>query len=499
MKRIIFATVFLTILTWVSLFGQVPYLSTTTNMVTSFSIEGFPCLPSKMAFDFEPVNGDATSDVDLVLGKTEYSLLMIYQGKQRYNNGSGDFLNDDGTFFNTTSNCTNETINEIIFGKLRPSNSRRDLAILRQNEVRIYHNTGNGMATSANQVITLGATNGAWGPFVAGDNFEDLVVSDGSQVRAYRSLTNGNLDMSPYTFSITATKILVAQMDEDIYKRDFNTRFDLVSYSGSTVSVRMNNNNNGFSSQQYISFGDNIDGVAVGDINNDGFNDVVVGGYNIVKAYLNSNGTINANPHWSASNFFNSVIPLIGDMGTPTDPNRNDGWNDILVTGHGAPVRIFANNQGTFNSMPAQSFQSGPHFSSTSNAMLVDIQNTGGLSFAYQSNHDHLGNPSVMIHTNKHTGNPAPAPPKNANYTGAAGQHPTITWAPSTERDISGYNVYKQDAAEQWVKLNPSTITGTSWVDNTETILAPNQAGGVRYYHVKAADQADKNLHHHNK
>ncbi len=224
--------------------SDVSYLSTTTNMVVSFPAPESACFRSRMLFDFEPVNGDATFDLDLVLAKTFYTATMIHEGHQHYNNGSGDFPADNGTFFTAQSGCATEnSVKDVLFGKLRPANSRRDVAILQPSEVRIHHNTGNGMATSANQIISSGATSGSWGPFVDGDNYEDLVVSDGSQVRAYRNLTNGNLDLSPYSFSITATKILVAQMDENIYKRDFDTRFDLVSYSGSNLSIRINNNN----------------------------------------------------------------------------------------------------------------------------------------------------------------------------------------------------------------------------------------------------------------
>lgn len=268
-------------------------------------------------------------DLDLVLGRTRYSTVgMVYDALQRYNNGSGDFPNDDGTFFNTSTSCaTYEPINDVLFGKLRPFNTRRDLAMLRQNEIRIYHNTGNGMATSANQVISAGATNGAWGPFVDGDNYEDLVVSDGSQVRTYRNLTNGNLNASAFAYFITATKILVAQMDEDIYKRDFNTRFDLVSYTGLTVEVRMNNNNNTLGSPQSYNVGFAISSIAVGDFDNNNFNDIIVGGGSgTVTIFRNINGTINwTSPLWTVSLSLSSPIVLVGDMGTPTDPNRNDG------------------------------------------------------------------------------------------------------------------------------------------------------------------------------
>lgn len=198
--------------------------------------------------------------------------------------------------------------------------------MLRQNEIRIYQNTGNGMATSASQTIGQGANDGVWAPFVAGDNLEDLVVFDGSEVRAYRNMNDGTVYTTPVTSSVTATKVFVAQMDESIFQADPSTRFDLVSYSGSQVTVRLNDNNNGFSSTQTFDVGFNLTGLAIGALDNDGFNDIVVGGYNAAKAYHNNNGTINTTAIWSVANLdVINVVPLIGDMGTPTTPDKNDG------------------------------------------------------------------------------------------------------------------------------------------------------------------------------
>jgi hypothetical protein len=302
MKRIIFAAALLILLSSLPLFAQeeegggsdVSYLNTATNQPVSYTgtVQN-PCIFPTLPFDFEPVNGDPTFDLDLVWGRSYESATVVHNANQRYNNGTGDYPNDNGSFFSATSFCSsNETVLDMLFGKLRPSNTRRDLAILRTNEIRIYHNTGSGMATNANQVISQSGS-GAWGPFVAGDNYEDLVVSDGSQIRAYRNLTNGNLDLTPYTFSITASKILVAQMDENIYPINPATRFDLVSYTGSTVEVRMNNNNNTLGSPQSYNVGFTISSIAVGDFDNNNFNDIIIGGSSTVKIFPNTNGTIN--------------------------------------------------------------------------------------------------------------------------------------------------------------------------------------------------------------
>ncbi len=147
---------------------------------------------------------------------------------------------------------------------------------------------------------------------------------------------------------MVATQIILAQMNQDLfYPQNSSDRWDLVSFYGNTVSVRTNNNSNGFGSQQDFPFGtgqynNSITAIAVGDVNNDGFNDVVVVGYDgnlgsIARLYLNNtNGTISTSPRWTSDTY---QIPshtkvMIGDMGGPNDANKNDGWNDVVIGGY---------------------------------------------------------------------------------------------------------------------------------------------------------------------
>ncbi len=372
--------------------------------------------------------------------------------------------------------------------------------MLRQNEIRIYQNTGNGMATSASQTIGQGANDGVWAPFVAGDNLEDLVVFDGSEVRAYRNMNDGTVYTTPVTSSVTATKVFVAQMDESIFQADPSTRFDLVSYSGSQVTVRLNDNNNGFSSTQTFDVGFNLTGLAIGALDNDGFNDIVVGGYNAAKAYHNNNGTINTTAIWSVANLdVINVVPLIGDMGTPTTPDKNDGWNDIVITGYQAPVRIFANNQGSFGSTPDQSFQSGSPQAPLGKVMLVDIQNTGGLSFVYQQTVSPIGDPSTLsIRINKHTGDPAPAPPQNVSVVpvprGYGGYYDAkVTWRRNIERDLVGYELWRRVTGicgnGTWYLLAEIDPSETEYIDELGTVAQNGNC--LAEYKLLAVDGAN--------
>lgn len=93
-----------------------------------------------------------------------------------------------------------------------------------------------------------------------------------------------------------------------------------------------------------------------------------------------------------------------------------------------------------------------------------------------------------LFHNN---GNPAPAPPKNFGYTGAAYQHPIIAWAPNSERDIASYKLYRR---YEWVpdfSLYATLSAGTTSFTDPEVQLAP--PGGHHhwtYYYVTAQDNA---------
>jgi len=66
----------------------------------------------------------------------------------------------------------------------------------------------------------------------------------------------------------------------------------------------------------------------------------------------------------------------------------------------------------------------------------------------------------------------------------SVGQKPFIdlTWAPNTDPDLAGYNVYRRENGGQWVRLNPSLLPVTSFRDN-------DVASGRRYtYAVTAVD-----------
>jgi hypothetical protein len=454
---------------------------------------GYPCEFTdygSFTYDLEAIDNNGT--LDIAIGKAvrnEYGG-WSYFGTQDYNNGSGSYPQTDGNFFFNLSYCRDTShINGMIFGKLRPNHTRKDLAVFRSTGTALYHNTGNGMTTTAAQFLSGEAREGSWGAFDADDEYEDLLVTDGSEIRIYRSLTTGTVSSTPYTLSIAASKAVLAQINAKA-RVVADNRWDLVSVDGRWLSIRLNDGSNGFGDPQEVDLGSDIYSVAVADVNNDDYNDVVVttGSGPAVKVYLNNTqGELESTPAWSLSGYpipWNPVV-LLGDLGSPADSLRNDGWTDLLVIGYEGAVRIFINQQssGLYQSSPQQAFYSAPPYTPIGKAVLADIQNTGGQSLLY------LGD---QVYLNKHLGNPTPAPPKNIFWYGQIDQHPTITWSGGTERDVAGYNVWAHNGNYYWAKLNGTLITGESYTDEAVVITAGGQGAQYRYYRVTAVDGASQ-------
>jgi FG-GAP repeat. len=125
--------------------------------------------------------------------------------------------------------------------------------------------------------------------------------------------------------------------------------------------------------------------VAVGDINNDGYLDVVVANMGNVLIFYNNNGNLNPNPFIinNVGNYTSAVA--LGDL-------NNDGYLDLAVGGWWDPLFIFENINGTFNT-PSWVFNIGNalvseyiFFSDLDNAYLIDTFET----FIVATNNHHV-------------------------------------------------------------------------------------------------------------
>ena len=459
--------------------------------------------------DLTEINGDTFLDLASTQNRADYyppPPHWEYHGYARNNTKSTPLYDWDNTYEFVHENPLTTYTRDVAFGQLRQG-QKKDFAVLRDYSIEIHRNEGGEIESNVWQTINGGGTSVAWGAIDRLDAYEDLVVSSGSDIKVYRNLNTGYLGSTPiHTINTVAKKILLAQMNRKISDNNpIPDKLDMVSIIGNTISIHYNSNNNQFDTLQTVTTPSNIWDIAVGDLNNDSWNDVLLtyeGLYTIwLQVFLgDGQGRLSTTATYTYETppliWWDGIVE-IADMGSPIglgSGTRNDGWNDIIFAGYYGPIQIFINTQQTpfFDPFPTQSIMGNVSSAEYLRQIKVaDVQNTGGHSLVCVNGGGEDGGIYVpgQIYLYKHTGNPAPAPPKNASYTGAAGQHPTITWAPNTERDIVGYNVYKRDGEMNWVKRNTSPIAGNSWTDPTEVLPSPGPGPlSYRYYYATAVD-----------
>ncbi len=108
-----------------------------------------------------------------------------------------------------------------------------------------------------------------------------------------------------------------------------------------------------------------------------------------------------------------------------------------------------------------------------------------------------------MIHTNKHTGDPAPAPPKGVAVTGTPPDqygysYPKVSWAPNIERDLhpqSAYQLWRRTVGSicgtsNWYQV--ATLNSTTW-EYTDWSIGTVMPGGdcMAEYKLTAKDIAN--------
>jgi hypothetical protein len=360
-------------------------------------------------------------------------------------------------------------------------------------------------------LLTYYASDGTWGAFTRSDILEDFAVSHPDdpiepKIRIYPNNGSGGLDVDGVlTFSLggeyKAQQIILAQINRSIDFPVSNDKLDLVGIDGSLIKIWRNDNENGLpAGEPYrqiinLGFGVTTNSLAVADINKDGYNDIVVGTNQGAHLFLNTgneNGYISTSAYWSMSDPIRKHMIAIGDIGSPGDPTRTDGWPDLVVaSGYGENdvnirFQVYINRKGIgqppvyFPPLPDQVFfhdvamgedpegeVQEPCYNNEPLALqLADVKTNGGLSIVYSVKCD--DDKLFMVHNH---GNPAPAPPQNVQMAIEMGQwgyrHPRVSWNANSERDLAGY--------ELWRKVTGECGNGT-WVLLVQNVSASTQA-----------------------
>lgn len=178
---------------------------------------------------------------------------------------------------------------------------------------------------------------------------EDLAVTDpnnpnGPAIRLYGNRGDGSLeDQGFYTFAdgqdYKAQQIVFAQINGKYEDPTASNKLDLVGIDGTKIKIWRNDNSNDLPNYEpYRQFIDlyigTITSLVVADINNDGYNDILVGTMLGARAFFNSantNGDIHTQAYWGTGNITGKHLVAVGDIGSPGTggQNRLDGWNDF--------------------------------------------------------------------------------------------------------------------------------------------------------------------------
>jgi hypothetical protein len=230
--------------------------------------------------DLTEINGDTFLDLASAQNRADYfppPPHWEYHGYWRNNTQSTPLYDWTNTYEFVHENPLTTYTRDVAFGQLRQG-QKKDFAILRESSVQIHRNEGGVIESNVWQTINGGGTSIAWGAIDLGDDNEDLAVSNGSDIKIYRNLNTGYLTSNPiHTINAYTSKILLAQMNRKIFgNQPIPDKLDLVSFSGNTISIRYNSNNNQFDTLQTVPTATNIWDIAVGDLNNDYWNDVLV-------------------------------------------------------------------------------------------------------------------------------------------------------------------------------------------------------------------------------
>ncbi|MDX1651616.1 MAG: T9SS type A sorting domain-containing protein [Brumimicrobium sp.] len=332
----------------------------------------------------EDFNNDGVKDI-IISGQD-----VIWQ-----NNITELYINDGfgGYDLNTESNFEGVAASDIAIGDI-DGNGTPDVLMNGQNNnshalSRLYINNGDAKFTWASWVLGDGLDFGSsdFGD-LNGDGYNDLVLFGCPSLITDQGITNIFFNDGDGNFIRDTLNQLKGNMHGDVKLFDFDNDGDkdifLIGYGGpndGNIAELYENDGNGlFSLISNTPFEPMIfSSIAVGDINNNGFQDVIICGRSSnneykTELYLNNNGSFT---------FENNPFRGVTQGSLTLADFTNNGELDLFITGYHLSQsfgsqrysKLYINNGGTFNESTTSSFEGV----AASDVAAIDIENDGDL------------------------------------------------------------------------------------------------------------------------
>ncbi len=273
-------------------------------------------------------------------------------------NGSGGFITPGSTLL------PGGPVYSLIAGDFN-TEGKADLAVSLSNSVVILLGDGAGHFSPA---VGGSLTTGQFGSLRLGDfnndGAEDLAVTTAdSMTRILLGDGTGGLALAPGSPFTTGNVLGVGDFNGD----DITDLLTTTNYLTGTVTSMLGDGKGGFATARSFATNQEIIGVAVGDLNGDGFADVAVGTYDNGVPILISDGLGGFHTTTTLSVSGTDIIPVVGDF-------TGDGIPDIAALSRdNSYVTILANGSSGFATVPGGPIPTG----GGSNLIAGDLNGDG--------------------------------------------------------------------------------------------------------------------------
>lgn len=213
MKKVKYSFVIIIILFIITNINAQNYFDLNNKKDIQVPWEGGTIVTIPIYFGFQEVS---TSFLNLIVISNQRKQLDSYgNGAWIPNNGGGGSFGYYISFFEESQHPPG-VIN--IYGNvlvnLRSGITKKDYVIARGNGLQVHWNS-NDSITGVKQLITgLNPIKIESGSFNREDNTEDVAITDGSNIKIFKNLSNGSLETSPYNFSAEARKFKLRQIND---------------------------------------------------------------------------------------------------------------------------------------------------------------------------------------------------------------------------------------------------------------------------------------------